>query len=81
MVAQKVFGTVPGRRCVHGQQFAKRNERFVYVFLIGKYISYVRKVVSLREAVVSWLSLLHNFIQLRLNSGSAQAQTLLAGCW
>ena len=25
---------------------------FVYVFLIGKYISYVRKVVSLREAMV-----------------------------
>ena len=31
-------------------------------------------------AVVEWLSLLHNFIQLSLNSGSAQFQTLLAAC-
>ena len=30
--------------------------------------------------VVWWLSLLHNFIQLSLNSGSAQVQTLLAAC-
>ena len=29
-------------------------------------------------AVVQWLSLLHNFIQLSLNSGSAQVQTLLS---
>ena len=28
-------------------------------------------------AVVLWLSLLRNFIQLSLNSGSAQVQTLL----
>ena len=27
-----------------------------------------------------WLLLLHNFIQLSLNSGSAQVQTLLAAC-
>ena len=33
------------------------------------------------DAVVQWLSLLHNFIQLSLNSGSAQVQTLLAACW
>ena len=31
--------------------------------------------------VVQWLSLLHNFIQLSLNSGSAQVQILLAACW
>ena len=29
-------------------------------------------------AVVLWLSLLRNFIQLSLNSGSAQVQTLLS---
>ena len=34
-----------------------------------------------RDAVVQWLSLLHNLIQLSLNSGSAQIQTLLAACW
>ena len=32
------------------------------------------------DAVVYWLSLLHNFIQLSLNSGSAQVQILLAAC-
>ena len=32
-------------------------------------------------AVVQWLSLLHNFVQLSLNSGPAQPQTLLAKCW
>ena len=31
-------------------------------------------------AVVQWLSLLHNFIQLSLGSGSAQVQTFLAAC-
>ena len=31
-------------------------------------------------AVVQWLSLLHNFIQQNLNSGSAQVQILLATC-
>ena len=31
-------------------------------------------------AVVQWLSLLHNFIQLSLSSGYAQVQTLLAAC-
>ena len=31
-------------------------------------------------AVVKWVSLLHNFIQLSLNSGSAQVQILLATC-
>ena len=31
-------------------------------------------------AVVSRLSLLHDFIQLSWNSGSAQVQTLLAAC-
>ena len=30
-------------------------------------------------AVVQWLSLLHNFIQLSLSSGSPQVQTLLSG--
>ena len=30
--------------------------------------------------VVLWLSLLRNFIQISLNSGSAQVQTLLAAC-
>ena len=28
-----------------------------------------------------WLTLLHNFIQQSLNSGSAQAQILLRACW
>ena len=32
------------------------------------------------SAVVQWLSLLHNFIQLSLNSGSAQVKTLLVAC-
>ena len=32
------------------------------------------------DAMVWWLSLLHNFIQLSLNSGSAQVQTLLTAC-
>ena len=31
-------------------------------------------------AMVYWFPLLHNFIQLSLNSGSAQVQTLLAAC-
>ena len=31
-------------------------------------------------AVVQWLSLLHNFIQQSLNSGSAQVQILLVAC-
>ena len=31
-------------------------------------------------AVVQWLSLLDNFIQLSLNSGSAQVESLLAAC-
>ena len=31
-------------------------------------------------AVVQWLSLLYNFIQISLNSGSARVQTLLAAC-
>ena len=31
-------------------------------------------------AVVQWLSLLHNFIQLSLSSGPVQVQTLLADC-
>ena len=29
----------------------------------------------------AWLSLLHNLIQLSLNSGSVQVQSLLAACW
>ena len=33
-------------------------------------------IFSSLPAVVQWLSLLHNFIQLSLNSGSAQVQTL-----
>ena len=31
-------------------------------------------------AVVQWLSVLHNFIQRNLNSGSVQVQILLAAC-
>ena len=31
--------------------------------------------------LVQWLSLLHNFIQQSLNSGSAQVQILLPACW
>ena len=31
-----------------------------------------------RRRLLQWLLLLHNFIQLSLNSGSAQVQTLLA---
>ena len=34
-----------------------------------------------RGALVYWLSLLHNFIQQRLNSGSAQVLILLGTCW
>ena len=33
-----------------------------------------------KNVVVQWLSLLHNFIQLSMNSGSVQIQTLLAAC-
>ena len=36
-----------------------------------------RNCLPTSGTVVWWLSLLHNFIQLSLNSGSAQAQTLL----
>ena len=39
-----------------------------------------RNCLPTSGTVVWWLSLLHNFIQLSLNSGSAQAQTLLAAC-
>ena len=47
---------------------------------------HLRKVKILLSAEklvqsVQWLSLLHNFIQLSLNLGSAQAQILLAACW
>ena len=42
---------------------------------VGK-LSYNRS-----DAVVQWLSLLHNSIQLSLNSDSAQVQFLLATCW
>ena len=34
-----------------------------------------------RGSVAWWLSLLYNLIQLSLNSGSAQAQILLAAGW
>ena len=36
--------------------------------------------VKTHGAVVEWLSLLHNFIQLSLNLGSAQVQTLVTAC-
>ena len=39
-----------------------------------------KKALLCFYAVVQWLSLLHNLIQLSLNSGSAQVQTLLAAC-
>ena len=39
------------------------------------------KVTTISGTVVLRLSLLHNFIQLSLNSGSAQVQTLFATCW
>ena len=39
------------------------------------------KFHAIHGAVVKWLSLLHNFIQVSLNSGSAQFQVLLAACW
>ena len=32
-------------------------------------------------AVVHWLQLLHNFIQLSLSAGSAQIKILLVACW
>ena len=35
---------------------------------------------DIRGAAVSWLSLLHKFIQQSLNSSSAQFETLLAAC-
>ena len=38
-------------------------------------------MASRSGAVVQWLSLLHNFIQQSLNSGSAQVEILLAVCW
>ena len=43
----------------------------------------VERSFSLGNALLNyeWLSLLHNFIQLSLNSDSAQVQTLLTACW
>ena len=38
-------------------------------------------VKDVRGAMVQWLSLLHNFIQQGLNSGSAQIQLLFKACW
>ena len=40
----------------------------------------IKKAEADDGAVVRWLSLLHNFIQLILNSGSAQVQILLTVC-
>ena len=37
-------------------------------------------LTSICVVVVYWLSLLYSFIELSLNSGFAQVQTLLAGC-
>ena len=37
-------------------------------------------IINLSGAVVWWLSLLHNFTQLSLKSGSVQVQTLFAAC-
>ena len=42
--------------------------------------NYILNKGTKTSAVVQWLSLLHNFIQQSLNSGSAQAQILLAAC-
>ena len=38
-------------------------------------------ILASTDAMGQWLSLLHNFIQQSLNSGSAQVQILLAACW
>ena len=46
---------------------------------INKLVNYDLKVLN--NAVMWWLSLLHNFIHQNLNSSSAQIQVLLAACW
>ena len=38
------------------------------------------KAANTSSTVVKWLSLLYNFIQQSLNSGSAQVQILIAAC-
>ena len=48
----------------------------VIICLLGHSRSSLVSNHKLRRGV--WLSLLHNFIQLSLNSGSAQVQTLLS---
>ena len=40
-----------------------------------------RKNSAVKENFEDLVKLLHNFIHLSLNSGSAQVQTLLAACW
>ena len=41
---------------------------------------FLKKLEEYNGAVVKWLSLLHNSIQLSPNLGSAQVQILLAAC-
>ena len=43
-------------------------------------IPWTQLFMHTRGTVLQWLSLLHSFIQLSLNSGSAQVQTLLVAC-
>ena len=40
-----------------------------------------RKNSAVKENFEDLVKLLHSFIHLSLNSGSAQVQTLLAACW
>ena len=40
-----------------------------------------RKNWAVKENFEDLVKLLHNFIHLSLNPGSAQVQTLLAACW
>ena len=58
-------------------RFLKENRPHKFIIIV------VMVVVTTAQpwvSVVWWLSLLHNFIQQSLNSGSAQVQILLAAC-
>ena len=51
----------------------------LFRFMTGKNMG-IRIYFPLFGTVMQWLSLLRNFIQLSLNSGTVQVQTLLAAC-
>ena len=64
-----------------GTRYELKNLLFVSIALRGAYLLKQYLLALWFGAVVQWLSLLHNFIQQSLNSGSAQVQTLLAVFW